>query len=168
MVTEEAHKKIKRRRRQKFTMRLHAGFAILLIVVLAIMVNYVSLRHYTRTDFNRTKYYGLSDKTKSLLESVTSRVDVVVFFQTDLEVYPDLKNVFKEYIYASPHMKVEYVDPSREPSRSEALQLQYGITEINVVIFDNGIRHKIVTSKDIYDFKLKGPKGNIEYFLHLK
>ncbi|MEM7397175.1 MAG: GldG family protein, partial [Verrucomicrobiota bacterium] len=81
------------------------------------------------------------------------------FFEKEHPVYLDIKNLFREYSYASPHLKVEYVDPDRDPGRSKALTDQYGIKEANVVIFDNGVRNRFVTTREIFDFKYAAKEG---------
>lgn len=142
---------IRRRGRQKMAGGLNAFVAVVLAFALVVMVNYLSSRHFRRYDWSRSKYYSLSDKTKSLLASLTNRIDVVVFFQPNNPVYEDVDNLLKEYEAACPRLHVERVDPDRNLARTEELARKYDVKVANVVVFDNHGRSKYVTGDDVVD-----------------
>lgn len=152
----DAAKGIRRALRRRFALGLNAGIALLLAAALAGMVNYLSHRHYYRTDISRSQFYTLSDKTVSLLASLTTSVDVVVFFQPNHPSYEDVINLLKEYQHASPRIRVERVDPHRDIGRTEALVRQYDITDINLVIFSAQGRTKIVAGEDLVEVDYAG------------
>lgn len=147
---------IRRQRVLRTMSRLNASAAILLALVLAAMANYLSLRHYRRMDWTRTHYYSLSQRTSDLLVSLTNDIRVVVFFQTEHQVYTDVENLLREYEYASPHIRTEYVDPARDLARTEELAQKYQVGEANVVVFDSGARSKYVGLDDIVEFDYPG------------
>jgi len=120
------------------------------------MVNYASFRHYKRHDFSRTKLYQLSDKTTSMLKSLTNAIDVVVFFQPGQEVYEDVDNLLKEYQDASKLIHVQKVDPDRDLARTELLAKKYQVSKPNVVVFDNNGRSKFVNAEDIVEMDYSG------------
>lgn len=139
-------------RRRKVAVGLNAAAELLLAGLLVLMVNYLSFRHYYRTDWSRSGYYTLSEKTLSLLKSLTNTVDVVVFFQPKQEIYEDVDNLLKEYAYASKLIRVERVDPDRDLARTEELSRKYKVDQANVVVFDYGGRGRYVKASDIVEY----------------
>jgi ABC-type uncharacterized transport system involved in gliding motility auxiliary subunit len=149
-MSEAAHS-IGAHGRRKVAQGLNTGLALLLMVALALMVNYLSARHYHRADWSRSAYYTLSDKTRSLLAGLKDPVDVIVFFQQDHPLYEDVDNLLREYEYASDRLRIERVDPDRDLARTEELALRYKVTDRNVVVFDHGGRSKVVSAADLSD-----------------
>lgn len=142
--------------RRRLTFGLNAGTAVALALVLVVMVNYLAQRNYWRGDWSRQRYYSLSDKTTSLLGSLSNRVDITVFFQADHAYYEDVINLLHEYTYASPLLRVERVDPNRNLGRAEELARRYQVTELNVVVFDSNGRTKVVRADDLMELDYQG------------
>lgn len=151
-----AEDSIRRRERRRMAIGLNIGAALLLAGALLVMVNYLSSRHYRRFDWSRSKYYSLSDKTRNLLDSLTGRVDVVVFFQPGQSVYEDVDNLLKEYQEASSRIHVERVDPDRDIAKTEELARKYQVEQANVVVFDYNGRSKFVNAADIVEMDYSG------------
>ncbi len=131
---------------------LNTAAAVLLAAALVVMVNYLSYRHYGRTDWSRSQYYSLSDKTRSLLATLTNPVDVIVFVQPQQSVYEDVDNLLREYEYASKFIRVVRVDPDRDLARTEELGKKYQVDRANVIVFDHAGRSKYVALSDIVDY----------------
>ncbi|MCO5045876.1 MAG: GldG family protein [Verrucomicrobia bacterium] len=146
---KEAQQSIRRGVRRRVAFGLNTGAALLLALALVVMFNYVSTRHYWRRDLSRSQFYSLSDKTQNLLHSITSQVDVVVFFQADHPAYEDVVNLLKEYQSANPNIHIERVDPNRDIARAEALVRQYELTQLNLVVFALEGRTKFVQADDL-------------------
>lgn len=133
---------------------LNLGAMLVLAFVLVGMINYIALRNPLRQDWSGRQYYSLSEKTKSLLDEVDQRVDVIVFFQQEHGLYDDIENLLEEYMYASKFIHVEWVDPARDLARTEKLAAKYDLTEAQVVVFDIGGRSKHVRQTEIAEYKL--------------
>lgn len=131
---------------------VHAGFSLLLALLVAVMLNYISMRHYTRRDISRDAYYALSGKTHSILRGVTNRLDVIVFFQPGQDGYPDIKNLLQEYEYACSNLRIQWLDPDRDLPLTGELAARYGVQEPNVVVFDNQGRSMSVSAEAIADY----------------
>lgn len=138
--------------KRKFAISVNTLVALGLAILLVLMVNYLSYRHNFRMDWSRSRYYSLSDKTLSLLSGLTNRIDAVVFFQPGHEAYEDIHNLLKEYEYATPQVRVEWVDPDRDIARTEELMRKYQVDQANVVVFDAGGRSKYVAARDIAEY----------------
>lgn len=140
--------------RRRWMLGINSGTAVLLAVILLVMANYLSCRHYRRWDASRNRFYALSGKTLQLLNSVTNPLNVTVFFQANQDVYRDIKNLLQEYEYACPHLQVEWVDPDRDLARTEELATRYRVEESGVVVFEYDGRSRFVTADEIarYDY----------------
>ncbi|HKL22440.1 MAG TPA: Gldg family protein, partial [Tichowtungia sp.] len=125
-------------RRHRFWIGLNTGTALLLAGAIVLMVNYLSYRHYNRTDWSRTQRYALSDKTIRLLESLEQPVNITVFFQSGNVLYRDIQELLREYQFHSDKLNIRWVDPMRDPSRVEEIAEKYNITELDVVVFETG------------------------------
>jgi ABC-type uncharacterized transport system involved in gliding motility auxiliary subunit len=139
-------------RGRKVAISLNAAAELLLAAALVLMINYLSFRHYARADWSRGGYYALSDKTFALLNSLTGTVDVAVFFQPQQDIYEDVDNLLKEYVYASDRIRVERVDPDRDLGRTEELMRKYKVEQANVVVFDYNGRSKYVGASEIVEY----------------
>jgi len=150
-VSREVRDTLRRRGRVKLAIGLNTGVAALLALALLAMVNYLSFRHYARIDISRTQYYTLSEKTLNLIGQLSNRVDIIVFFTPQHEVYEDLQNLLKEYEEASPLIRVEQVDPHRDLARTEMLAGKYDVDLLNVVVVDYQGRTKYLRADDIVE-----------------
>jgi ABC-type uncharacterized transport system involved in gliding motility auxiliary subunit len=136
-------------RRHRLWISLGTGTALILALVIALMVNYLSFRHYYRADVSRTQLYQLSSKTASLLESLDKPVGVTVFFQPGNVLYEDIHNLLREYQFHSSQLNIQWVDPDRDIAQTEELAVKYQVTDPNVVVFDYEGRNKYVRADEI-------------------
>jgi hypothetical protein len=155
----EATDSIQRTTRRRWSLGLNAAAAVTLAALLVAMLNYLAQRNYARADWSRTRFYSLSDKTTHLLASLSNRVDITMFFQTDHPFYEDVANLLQEYTYQSPLLRVEKVDPNRNLARTEELSRRYQVTELNVVVFDHHGRSKVVRADDLMEMDYSGLAG---------
>ncbi|HMP73931.1 MAG TPA: GldG family protein [Kiritimatiellia bacterium] len=139
-------------RKRRWSYRLHGLASLLLAALLALMVNHLAQRHYLRTDISGQRFYELSQRTRDLLDGLTNRIDVLVFFQPGHESYRDIVNLLKEYEYASRgRIRVERIDPDRNISRTEALAAQFGIDEPNLIVLQQGEASRVITAADFVE-----------------
>ena len=152
-----------RHRGLRFLRSIHVLISISLAVLLLGMVNYLASQYHARRDLSWQKYYGLGDKTKSLLASLKGEVEVVSFARRSHPLYNDVKYLLKEYEYQAAgidglKLHVVMVDPDRDLVRTRELAGRYEITEPNVVVFEMGGRRKYVDVSQIAqnEYKLEG------------
>jgi len=139
--------------------RLHLTLNVIVqaLVVIAIvaMVNYLSIRHYSRFDWSQNQKYALSEQTKALLAGLTKPVQAIVFFSGEGEAQFNLRQILREYEFASKgKITVEEVSPFQNLTRARELATKYkfGDNE-NIVILDYDGRHKFINSSDTADFE---------------
>ncbi len=136
-------------RRHRLWINLNAGASLLLAAAIALMVNYLSYRHYYRADWSRTQRYALSPKTMTLLDSLNDPVNITVFFQPGNVLYEDIYNLLREYQFHSDKLNIQWVDPDRDISLTEEMAVKYQVTEPNVVVFEHADRTDYVRKDEI-------------------
>lgn len=161
VAVDQSQKMIRRRRRWKALVRANVLFAGLLALLLLFFINALSARIYGRWDLSAARLYGLSDATVQLLDQVTDRIDVIVFFQRENSLFHDVDNLLREYQYRSPMLRVEYVDPDRSLARAEELARVHGVDAPNVVIFYREGRRRILEADDIMEYDFRGVREGV-------
>ena len=151
-----------------------ATVGIVLAVALTGMVNWLGFRHYVRADWTKSQIYSLSDKTLNVLKGVDSDVSAIVFMTPSTPLFTEVKELLTRYAAKAPKLKVEYIDPDRDPLRTRQLAQDFGVSAANTVVFASGDRKKYVTSEQLaeYDYsgaeygqqpKMKGFKGEEQF-----
>ncbi len=149
-------------KKKRIWSHINFGLSLVFAILLVGMWNYIAGKHEIRADWSKTKYYSLSGKTESLLRIVNNRLDIVVFFQNDHELYEDIRNLLDSYQHESDFIKIEWVDPNRDLTRTEELVKKYGISEIETIVFDYEGRNKFVGEKEIADYDSSNQKSKDE------
>ncbi|NOZ77736.1 MAG: GldG family protein [Acidobacteria bacterium] len=130
--------------------------AVILVLALTIMVNWLGARHWKRADWTSSHIYTLSSKTRNILKSLKKDIRVVVFMTPRSGMYDQVHELLARYASASDKIKVEYIDPDREPLKTRELAKQFGVSTANTVVFVLGKRTKYVTSNQLADFDYSG------------
>jgi hypothetical protein len=156
------------RRHRRLLGDINALVALTLLGVSLVLGNYVAARHYRRADWTRARVYSLSDRTIQVLRGLSQelRITVVEIPEAGVtagDVYASIREVLERFQAQSPLIKVEYLDPVREPERAKLLLSKYRITNFDiqsgVVIFDNGTQNKYVSQEDMVEYDFSGEPG---------
>lgn len=161
-------------RKQAIRYTATGAVAILLVLALTVMVNWLGARHWTRADWTSSHLYTLSSKSINIVKDLKQKVRVVVFMTPASGLYDQVHELLSRYAAASDKIKVEYIDPDKEPLKTRALAKQFGISAANTVVFAVGDRTKYVTSNQLADYdysmarmgqapKLKAFKGEEQF-----
>ena len=145
-------------RRRRLVIGANVLLQIVAALALVVMINWLASRHYMRFDWTKSGYYKLAEKTKQMIASLKEPVDVVVFLPQSArreyveKVLDDVRNLLKEFqFYGKDKLRVEYVDPQRDPARAQQLVTLYSLDSPDVVIFASGSRHKYVRLDEMVD-----------------
>jgi len=130
--------------------------AVVLLIALTFMVNWLGARHWRRMDWTKSHLYTLSEKTENVLHNLKDEVKVVVFMTPASGLYDQVHELLSRYAAASDKIKVEYIDPEKEPLKTKQLAQQYGISAANTVVFAVGDRTKYVTSEQMAEYDYSG------------
>jgi hypothetical protein len=138
---------------------LNVVVQIAILLVMAIMVNYLGFEHYRRWDLSRDQKFALSDKTKRFLQSIPGKARITVFFGPTNPVANDVQGLLTEYQYAGKgKLDVENIDPERNLSRAKALLDKYKVvTGEDLLILDYDGRNKTVKASEMADIDPGNP-----------
>jgi ABC-type uncharacterized transport system involved in gliding motility auxiliary subunit len=131
-------------------LRYGGNTAVLVAAVLGILaaVNYLANRHDKSWDLTKGQRYSLSDQTKKILAGLTQDVTVWYFQRsTSADITADQEHM-KMFQAASPRIKVQFVDPIKNPGRAQEYDAR-GPWPILVV--ERGSRREKVTSDSEQD-----------------
>jgi hypothetical protein len=96
--------------------------------------------------------YSISEKTRNILADLKEEIRVVVFMTPASPLYDQAFELLNRYAAASDKIKVEYIDPDKEPLRTKQLAEQFGISVADTVVFSYGDRTKYVTADQMADY----------------
>jgi hypothetical protein len=96
-------------------------------VVVAVLLNVLSARHFRRWDWTSQGLYTLSNTTKQTLSALGEPVQVHVLLPASDPMLLTLRHLLDAYRSLSPRLRVRFVDPDRNPAEFLALQQKYGI-----------------------------------------
>jgi hypothetical protein len=138
---------------------LNVLMQVAILLLLAVMVNYLGFEHYRRWDLSRDKKFALSDKTKRFLQSMPARARMTVFFLPNNPIASDVQGMLTEYQYAAKgKLDVEHIDPERNLSRAKELLDKYKIvTGEDLLILDYDGRNKTVKASEMAEIDQGNP-----------
>jgi ABC-type uncharacterized transport system involved in gliding motility auxiliary subunit len=143
-------------RKQAVRYTVSGVVAIILVVALVMMVNWLSARRYARADWTTTQIYSLSEKTENILSDLSDEIEVVVFMTPQTSMFDQVQELLARYGAASDKVSVSYIDPEKEPLRTTQLAEQYGVQVADTVVFVYGDRTKYVTSDQMAEMDYSG------------
>jgi ABC-type uncharacterized transport system involved in gliding motility auxiliary subunit len=143
-------------RQQAIRYTISGVVAVVLVIALTVMVNWLSARRFMRADWTTTQIYSLSEKTENILADLEDEIRVVVFMTPQTSMYDQVQELLQRYKAASDKVTVEHIDPEREPLRTTQLAEQFGVQVADTVVFIYGDRTKYVTSDQMAEMDYSG------------
>ncbi len=143
-------------RQQAFRYTVSGVVAVVLVVALVVMVNWLAGRRWARADLTSTKVYSLSEKTENILSDLQEEVRVVVFMTPASSIYDQVRELLERYKTVSDKITVDYIDPDKEPLRTTQLAEEFGVQVADTVVFAVGDRTKYVTADQMAEMDYSG------------
>jgi ABC-2 type transport system permease protein len=142
---------VKPRKIHRIRIGLNVLVQVAILLVIALMVNYLGFEHYRRWDLSRDKKFALSDKTKRFLQSIPGKARITVFFLPNNPIADDVQGMLTEYQYAAKgKLDVENINPERNLSRAKELLDKYKVvTGEDLLILDYDGRNKTVKASEM-------------------
>lgn len=111
----------------------------LLVVAVIIMINYIGSIFYRQFYLSPQTRVHLSSRTVSILQSLTNRVDVTVYYDKSEGLYPTIMTLLNEYHRLNPRIDVKTVDYVSNPGEAAQIKEKYNLVSSgkNLVIFDS-------------------------------
>ncbi len=133
------------------------GTGVLLVLLLVGIVNYFGFRYYHRFDWTKSKVYSLSEKTVTVLQGIQAPIEVTVLLSPDnRELYSLVRELLERYAAKSDKVQLRFVDPARNRAEAARLVEQYQLSNLNVVVFDQGTDRRVVDSSQLAEYDYSG------------
>src|SRR5437867_505267 len=107
---------------RRFGSGLSALISVTALLAIVVMVNYLAVRHFHRYHFGSQTRPPLSPESLGVLRGLTNDVRVVILFDRDESLYPDVSALLSEYHHASPRLRLEYVDYVRDADTARLIK----------------------------------------------
>ena len=122
---------------------------LVLSFVLLIILFFYANTFIFRIDLNNNSLYDLSPRTLSVLNQIHQPILITVLFQDEHSIYEDLRNLLHEYQIETRMVKINWVDPIKDRSETEALADKYSLNSAQVLIIDDGQRYRVINASEI-------------------
>jgi ABC-type uncharacterized transport system involved in gliding motility auxiliary subunit len=135
-----------------------AYVTIYVAVVLAVLAaaNFLANRHNKSFDSTANKRFSLSDQTTKVISNLKSDVRITYFDQTSR--FQTARDLLDRYDNLSPRLKVDYVDPDKNPTVAKAAGVRtYGTTFVEAM--GRKEEAKSVTEEEITGALIRALKG---------
>jgi hypothetical protein len=130
-------------------------------VVLAMVVNVLSARHFRRWDWTTDRRFSLSPATLETLQSLERQVDLWAIAGPGDPLEASLRALLTSYVAASSRLRVHWIDPDRDAAQfidlQRRFQIEAGRAEDGrvatdaIVIVTEGDRHWFLTPSDLFE-----------------
>ncbi|MGB8330757.1 MAG: GldG family protein [Polyangiales bacterium] len=107
--------------------RLNLLLTAVLGIVVVVLINYLSSRHYARWDWTSHGLFTLSERSRQVLRELEPEIQIYVFLGRDEKDFADIETLLEEYVAVSDKITVEWVDPDRDRARYQVLADKFGI-----------------------------------------
>jgi gliding motility-associatede transport system auxiliary component len=135
----------------------YATTYILVVIAVIVVANVLADRHNKSFDATSNKRYSLSDQTAKIVKGLKQGVTITYFNQSTR--FRDGKDLLDQYANLSPKVRVEYVDPDKEPQRAR----EAGIKNFGTAVVQVGAKKeeaKSLTEEGITGAFIRDLKSN--------
>jgi len=158
-VTEPPKKKARAPRGgTELATKIGASVSLIAAIVLAMLVNIYSARHFVRWDLTKGGEFTLSQPTIETLQALGETVHVVVLAPKSSPIGGSLAETLESYQMFTERIEVEFIDPEIDRMELMEIQKKYGIlagqaegrtvTDALMIVIQ-GDRHRFVRREDL-------------------
>jgi len=141
--------------------KFNIGLQCLAILVIYALVNYLGFEHYERRDYSRSQKFSLSSQTRTVLKEFKKPLDIIIissptFLSPVSQILGDTRSLMNEILFNKRDgLRVEYIDPTRNLSRLQAIQAKYKIANPeNLIILECDGRHRLLNIAELGEFDM--------------
>ncbi len=128
----------------------YAALVTLAAVVVLVVVNLIFQQLPAEIDMTENRLFSLSEQTLELLDTIEDEVTIYALYTPGRES-ANVVDVLKKYVRASDKLRLEYIDPDKNP----VFLKKYSQGDTNLgngtIIFEGGDIFKVIPSIDLYD-----------------
>jgi hypothetical protein len=144
--------------RRRWTIGFDLFLRTALVLAVVVMANYLSASFFHRFYLSSQTRVQLSERTLSVLHSLTNNIAVTLYYDKSDELYPTIVALLNEYRSANPKISVKAVDYVRDAGEAQKIKDQYKLssaTDKDLVIFDCDGHVKIASGDALAEYKLE-------------
>src|SRR5580693_1590840 len=112
----------------------YAATYILIVIAAIVVANILADRYNKSYDATSNKRYSLSDQTAKIVKGLKQNATITYFNQSTR--FREGKDLLDEYANLSPKLKVEYVDPDKNPEAAR----EAGIRSLGTAVVQIGTK----------------------------
>jgi ABC-type uncharacterized transport system involved in gliding motility auxiliary subunit len=116
-----------------------AGAAVVLVLGILVLLNFLNFRHHKRVDLTENQLYALSEQSRRVVRNLDSDIQVIGFFQDETSGRR-FQDLMREYRYSSSRVGFEVTDPLKSPGRAE----EYNIDRAGQIAVVRGTRTELI------------------------
>jgi ABC-type transport system involved in multi-copper enzyme maturation permease subunit len=147
---------LQRTRYGRRTATLNVIVSCALTGLLVVMVNYVSMRHGVRGDWNSVGRGPLTERTGEILSTLKTPVQVTLLAASSERFVPAARRLLDQYRQASDLVQVRYVDPDVDLGLMRDLARRFHLKQAGMILVESGLRWKVLPL-DQYEAKRGEP-----------
>jgi len=135
----------------------YAAVYILVVIAAVVVVNMLADRYNKSFDTTSNKRYSLSEQTRKIVTGLKQPGTITYFNQSTR--FQEGKDLLDEYANLSPKVRIEYVDPDKNPQLARAA----GIRDFGTAVVQVGAKKdtaKSMTEEGITGAFIRDLKGN--------
>jgi ABC-type uncharacterized transport system involved in gliding motility auxiliary subunit len=123
-------------------MKYGTNTLVFVVLVAAILggVNWMANRYPQRYDVSKEARFSLAEQTKKIIGGLKSDV-TISYVQRAASTTQVAKDRLREYQAASPRVKVEFIDPTKDPGKARSLD----VTQLPTIVVALGERREKIT-----------------------
>jgi ABC-type uncharacterized transport system involved in gliding motility auxiliary subunit len=140
---------------RKFGFGTNTFIAVVALVLVAAMLNYLASRHFKRFALSLAAKEQLSPLTTQILRSLTEPVKITIYYDPDETLYGAITELLKEYQNLSPKLiSLDTVNYDLEPAKAELIKTQYKLPPQakDLIIFECRGKVRTVTQAELSDY----------------
>jgi len=141
---------------QKKLRKINLSLLLIISYLIVILICFLSYFNFFRIDINKHSEYSISPNTKNLLFSLNSKLNIYIVIETKDEIYSDLQNLIDEYSFHSDMLDVFWIDPVKNPSRTEELIYSYKLNSYPAIVIDNGFQSRVIYNEELRKINSSG------------
>jgi hypothetical protein len=152
-MTDQPHKTPSFTPMRRWRIGLDLTVRTLLVLAVAVMVNYLSAEHFKRFFLSSQTRIHLASRTESVVRALTNQVTVTLYYDRQDDFYPAIQALLNEYQLLNPKISVQTVDYLRDPAGADKVRDQYKLAaNKNLIVFDLGGRTQIVPGDTLVSY----------------
>ena len=144
---------------RRWRIGLNVALSIAALAGVMLLANFISARHFRRLEWSSPSEGRLSPVTARVLNALTNKVKIVVFFDHRRPMFSAVRKLLNEYEVQCSKLEVEYVDYTIAPGRAEQIRTTYELDpadKADRIIFSCNGKKRVVHARELSEYDYSG------------